>query len=120
MSLLRGNAIVGQSGGPTAAINASLAGVIEGAFAMQKEGVINTLYGMKNGMEGLLAEDLCNLFEAFATEQSLALLRRTPSSALGSCRFKLPTPEKDEAVYEEVLRIFKKYDIRYFFYIDVH
>ena len=117
MEMLKGNAVVGQSGGPTAAINASLAGVIEGAFAMQKEGIINTLYGMKNGMEGLLAEDLCNLFEAFATEQSLALLRRTPSSALGSCRYKLPTPEKDEAGYEEVLRIFKKYDIRYFFYI---
>lgn len=114
---LYGNAIVGQSGGPTAAINATLAGVIKGALAAQKKGQIGTLYGMRNGVEGLLAERLIDLGKEFADESRLAILENTPSSALGSCRKKLPPPEKDESVYAEILRIFKKYDIRYFFYI---
>ena len=61
MSILRGNAVVGQSGGPTAAINATLAGVIKGALKAQKDGVIKTLYGMRNGVEGFLKEDLVDL-----------------------------------------------------------
>ena len=61
MSILRGNAVVGQSGGPTAAINATLAGVIKGALKAKREGVINTLYGMRNGVEGFLKEDLIDL-----------------------------------------------------------
>ncbi len=112
-----GNAIVGQSGGPTAAINATLAGVIQGVFAAEKEGKIGKLYGMKNGMEGLLREDLINLDQAFADPARIETLIHTPSSALGSCRKKLPDPAKDIATYEEILRIFRKYDIRYFFYI---
>ena len=114
---LYGNAIVGQSGGPTAAINATLAGVIKGALAAQKNGQIGTLYGMRNGVEGLLAERLIDLGKEFEDESRLSILVNTPSSALGSCRKKLPPPEKDESVYAEILRIFKKYDIRYFFYI---
>lgn len=114
---LFGNAIVGQSGGPTAAINATLAGVIEGVFAAQKEQKIGKLYGMENGMEGLLSERLIDLDEAFSDPARIELLKHTPASALGSCRKKLPTPEKDPAVYAEVLRIFRRYDIRYFFYI---
>lgn len=114
---LFGNAIVGQSGGPTAAINATLAGVIEGVFAAQKEGKIGRLYGMQNGMEGLLAERLLDLDEAFADPSRIELLKNTPASALGSCRKKLPVPEKDPAIYADILRIFRKYDIRYFFYI---
>lgn len=114
---LFGNAIVGQSGGPTAAINATLAGVIEGVFAAQAEKRIGKLYGMQNGMEGLLAERLIDLDEAFADRERLQLLKNTPASALGSCRKKLPLPEKDPATYAEILRIFRKFDIRYFFYI---
>ncbi len=114
---LFGNAIVGQSGGPTAAINATLAGVIEGVFAAQAEKRIGKLYGMQNGMEGLLAERLIDLDEAFAERDRLQLLKNTPASALGSCRKKLPLPEKDPATYAEILRIFRKFDIRYFFYI---
>ncbi len=114
---LFGNAIVGQSGGPTAAINATLAGVIEGVFAAQAEKRIGKLYGMQNGMEGLLAERLIDLDEAFADRDRLQLLKNTPASALGSCRKKLPLPEKDPATYAEILCIFRKFDIRYFFYI---
>ena len=117
MEHLFGNAIVGQSGGPTAAINATLAGVIEGVFAAQNEGKIGKLYGMQNGMEGLLAERLLDLDEAFADCTRLETLKHTPASALGSCRKKLPTPEKDPAIYADILRIFRQYDIRYFFYI---
>ena len=68
MSLLKGNAVVGQSGGPTAAINATLSGVIRGAIEARSEGVINTLYGMKNGIEGFLREDFVDLFAFFDTE----------------------------------------------------
>ena len=100
---LFGNAIVGQSGGPTAAINATLAGVIEGVFAAQKEGKIGRLYGMQNGMEGLLAERLLDLDEAFADPSRIELLKNTPASALGSCRKKLPVPEKDPAIYADIL-----------------
>ena len=117
MKELFGNAIVGQSGGPTAAINATLAGVIKGVFAAEEAGKIGKLYGMRNGMEGLLREDLLDLDEAFADRARLDTLIHTPSSALGSCRKKLPDPQKDIATYEEILRIFRKYDIRYFFYI---
>lgn len=117
MDTIYGNAIVGQSGGPTAAINATLAGVIEGVFAAQKAGKIGKLYGMKNGMEGLLAERLLDLDEAFADRARLETLKYTPAAALGSCRKKLPALEKDPAVYAEILRIFRQYDIRYFFYI---
>ena len=117
MKTLYGNAVVGQSGGPTAAINATLAGVIKGVFEAQEQGRIGKLYGARNGMEGLLAENLLDLDEAFADRARLETLINTPASALGSCRKKLPDPEKDPATYAEILRIFEKYDIRYFFYI---
>ncbi len=114
---LYGNAIVGQSGGPTAAINATLAGVIEGVFSAQKEKKIGKLYGMQNGIEGLLAGKLIDLDAAFAQQEALELLKHTPASALGSCRKKLPSSEKDPGIYADILRIFQQYDIRYFFYI---
>ena len=115
MKLLKGNAVVGQSGGPTAAINATLAGVIRGAFA--ENGVINTLYGMRNGIEGFLSENLVNLTELFENEVDISALELTPAAALGSCRKKMKSPEDDPETYERLLEIFKKYDIRYFFYI---
>lgn len=124
MEKLYGNAVVGQSGGPTAAINATLSGVITGVLKNKDMG-IKTLYGMHNGMQGLMNEDLVNLSEIFApvcpccpyNEEKISLLKQTPAAALGSCRMKLKDPETDREFYEKLISIFKKYDIRYFFYI---
>lgn len=115
--LLHGNAVVGQSGGPTAAINATLSGVIKGAFKAKEEGIIKTLYGMRNGIEGFLKENLVDLFETFKNKDGLSTLEATPAAALGSCRRKLKSHEEDSETYARILDILKKYDIRYFFYI---
>ena len=115
--ILVGNAVVGQSGGPTAAINATLAGVIRGVKENVHCGAIKTLYGMRNGVEGLLEERLVNLSEYFACDELITKLENTPAAALGSCRKKLPKVGEGDEVYEKLLAIFKKYDIRYFFYI---
>jgi 6-phosphofructokinase 1 len=115
--LLKGNAVVGQSGGPTAAINATLSGVIKGALEAKEQGVINTLYGMRNGIEGFLKENLVDLFEVFENTDKLKTLEATPAAALGSCRRKLKSHEEDAETYAKILEILKKYDIRYFFYI---
>ena len=115
--LLHGNAVVGQSGGPTAAINATLSGVIKGALDAKEKGIIDTLYGMKNGIEGFLREDFVDLFKVFADTKDLATLEATPAAALGSCRRKLKSHEEDATTYDKILEILKKYDIRYFFYI---
>ena len=114
---LIGNAVVGQSGGPTAAINATLAGVIRGVLDQKNEGIISKLYGMKNGIDGFLREDLIDLTAFFDSEEKLQLLENTPAAALGSCRKKLPDPAKDVAFFDGLIQLFKKYDIRYFFYI---
>ena len=115
--VLVGNAVVGQSGGPTAAINATLAGVIRGVLENVHGGAIKTLYGMRNGVEGLLQERLVNLSAYFENEELITKLENTPAAALGSCRKKLPKVGEGEETYEKLLSIFKKYDIRYFFYI---
>ncbi|MBQ4112919.1 MAG: diphosphate--fructose-6-phosphate 1-phosphotransferase, partial [Clostridia bacterium] len=127
MDFLHGNAIVGQSGGPTAAINATLAGVIRGALDEIAKGdgaAISHLYGMRNGVEGLLREDVVVLDELFAPDSdghytALDRLALTPAAALGSCRKKLPAAgAKDEAeTMDKLFTILAKYDIRYFFYI---
>lgn len=121
MNTLHGNAIVGQSGGPTAAINATLAGVIRGALdEIAAGGAISRLYGMKNGVDGLLREDIVELDTLFAEDTAaLERLTLTPAAALGSCRKKLPAQgAKDEAeVMGKLFAIFEKYNIRYFFYI---
>ena len=124
-TVLHGNAIVGQSGGPTAAINATLAGVIRGVLNEQREGGrIPHLYGMRNGVDGLLREDVIELDSIFAPDSdghytALDTLTLTPAAALGSCRRKLPSPGSDgEAeVMDKLFAILTKYDIRYFFYI---
>ncbi len=116
MKHLLGNAVVGQSGGPTAAINATLSGVIRGVLETDRSR-IKTLYGMKNGVEGLLREELVELSDMFADGKKLRLLEQTPAAYLGSCRKKLTCLGEDDAVYETLISIFKKYDIRYFFYI---
>ncbi|MBP3495601.1 MAG: 6-phosphofructokinase [Clostridia bacterium] len=112
--ILKGNAIVGQSGGPTSAINATLSGVIRGCHKSEE---ISKLYGMENGIEGFLNEDIIDLSYLFGDEDKLALLELTPSSALGSCRRKLPPLENKNEIYDKIFTLFKKYDIRYFFYI---
>ena len=117
MKFLRGNAVVGQSGGPTAAINATLAGVIRGSIEAKEKGIIGTLFGMKNGIEGFLSERLVDLTELFSEEKDICALELTPAAALGSCRKKMKSPEDDPETYRRLLKIFKKYDIRYFFYI---
>ena len=117
MSLLHGNAVVGQSGGPTAAINATLSGVIRGALDAKEKGIISTLYGMRNGIEGFLREDLVDLFRVFENVDDLKTLEATPAAALGSCRRKLKSHEEDADTYDRILEILKKHDIRYFFYI---
>ena len=115
MKQLKGNAVVGQSGGPTAAINASLAGVIRGVAAHRD--VIPELYGMKNGIEGFLSSDVVPLLPLFDGEEKLRLLEQTPAAALGSCRKKLPDPKKDPGFFEDLIARFREMDIRYFFYI---
>ena len=117
MNRLIGNAVVGQSGGPTAAINATLAGVIKGALLAKEQGIIENLYGMRNGIEGFLAENFINLTDRFSGGEELDALAATPAAALGSCRKKLGTPETSPELYEKVFEILKKHNIRYFFYI---
>ena len=109
---IKGNIIVGQSGGPTAVINSSLAGVIEAA----KDAGVKKIYGMHNGIEGLLKEDIIDLNDHIKDAQDLALLRRTPSAFLGSCRYKLPVIEGNEEVYEKLFAILEKYNIQYLLY----
>jgi len=106
------NAIVGQSGGPTAAINASLAGVIKEACASSE---IGTIYGMRNGISGMIEEHFVELNAIGEDEEKLALLSKTPASYLGSCRFKLPA--EDGPIYDKIFEILEKYNIQYFFYI---
>ena len=106
--MLIGNAIVGQSGGPTAAINATLSGVIRGAKEAEKKGIIPKIYGMRNGIEGFLNENLIDLSEIFDNEGKLKTLESTPAAALGSCRKKMKSPDDDPETYEKLIEIFKK------------
>lgn len=114
MSLLKGNAIVGQSGGPTSAINATLSGVIRGCA---NSAAIEKLYGMVNGIEGFLDNKIIDLSYLFNNDEALSSLELTPASALGSCRKKLPSFNEENDVYSKIFETFKSYDIRYFFYI---
>lgn len=107
------NLIVGQSGGPTAAINSSLAGVYEGA----KQSGFKKVYGMRYGIEGLLSEKIIDLDDTLNNSLNIELLKRTPSSYLGSCRYKLPKVEANNEVYEKIFEILKKYNIEIFIYI---
>ena len=110
---MNGNVIVGQSGGPTAVINSSLAGVFKTAL----DRGANKIYGMCNGIKGLLDEKYVDLTDKLNSTMAIDLLKRTPSSFLGSCRFKLPDLEKDKVTYEKIFEILKKLDIKFFFYI---
>ncbi len=107
------NVIVGQSGGPTAVINASLAGVYETAKALGAD----TVYGMRYGVQGLLAGKVVALDDYLADPLQLELLQRTPSSFLGSCRFKLPDVTVQPEIYRQLFDVLERLDIGCFFYI---
>ena len=111
MKELRGACIIGQSGGPTSVINASAYGVIDTAL---KSGAITQVLGAEHGIMGVLNDRLFDMGQEDPEE--LRLLKYTPSSALGSCRYKIADPDVDDSDYKRILEIFKKYDIRYFFY----
>ena len=110
---MKGNVIVGQSGGPTAAINSSLAGV----YRTAKDRGAKKVYGMLHGVQGLLQERYIDLSEHIKTELDAELLKRTPAAFLGSCRYKLPEIHEDKAVYEKIFKILDKLDIEAFIYI---
>ncbi len=111
MSTLKGACIIGQSGGPTSVINASAYGAIKAALESEN---ITKVYGALNGIIGVLEEHLIDM--GAEDPEELALMKYTPSSALGSCRYKLKAVEDDDRDYKRILEIFKKYDVRYFFY----
>lgn len=111
MSRLIGNCMFGQSGGPTAVINASASGVIQEAL---KQDDIEKVFGLAHGIKGLLDENFYDMSNEDIEE--LNLLKTTPSSALGSVRYKLSHYDKDDTDYKRILEVFKKYNIRYFFY----
>ena len=98
------NAIVGQSGGPTSVINASLAGVFESC----KSRGADVVYGMCNGVAGLLEERVVDLSTLLTDDLDIELLKRTPSSFLGSCRYKLPQPDVDEAPFVQLFDLDRK------------
>lgn len=108
------NIAVAQSGGPTVAINASLMGVFEEAI---KNPQIDKIYGSLNGIEGIIGDNLVELNSLIKSAEDVELIKTTPSTVLGSCRYKMPSPEKDSTVYEKIIETFKKYEIGAFFYI---
>ena len=110
---MKGNVIVGQSGGPTAAINSSLAGV----YRTAKDRGAQKVYGMLNGIQGLLQERDMDLSDYIQSDLDSVLLKRTPAAFLGSCRFKLPEIHEDKEVYEKIFAILEKHNIEAFIYI---
>ena len=111
MSELKGACIIGQSGGPTSVINASAYGVIRTALDSD---CITNVYGAEHGIKGVLEDRLFDMSQEDPKE--LELLKYTPSSALGSCRYKMKDPDEDDTDYKRILEVFKKHDVRYFFY----
>ena len=108
------NVAVAQSGGPTCAINASLLGVFRHSVKYDE---IDLVYGSVNGIEGLIYDNLVNLFDIITDDDEIELIRQTPSTLLGSCRYKLPERDKKPEIYEAILNTLRKYDIGAFFYI---
>lgn len=108
-----GNVIVGQSGGPTAVINSSLAGVFRTAVDRGAKKV----YGMRYGIQGLLDEKYVDLSDYIKNELDIEILKRTPSAFLGTCRYKLPAIHEDQSIYVRIFEILNKLDIECFIYI---
>ncbi len=113
MVSMKGNVIVGQSGGPTAVINSSLAGVYKTA----KDRGARKVYGMLHGIQGLLEEKYVDLSEHIKSDLDIDLLKRTPSAYLGSCRYKLPEIKGNTDFYDRIFEILDKLEIEDFFYI---
>ncbi len=109
---MTGNIVVGQSGGPTAVINSSVAGV----YCAAKKLGVKKVYGMVHGIEGFLEDQICDLDDYLNKAEEVELLKRTPSAFLGSCRFKMPKIEGNEDVYEKIFTIMEKHDIECLFY----
>lgn len=108
------NIAIAQSGGPTAAINATLAGVFARA---EKTEEVDEIYGALNGIEGILNDHLINLRHIIMNEEDKDLLMKTPSTILGSCRYKLPALEEDDTQYKIIVENLQKHHIKVFFYI---
>lgn len=109
------NCIVAQSGGPTAAINASLAGVIQGIFCSEE---FDTIYGSLNGILGILNQKLMNLTQLSQEKPHfIETLKTSPAMYLGSCRYKLPDYKEDDEPYRQIFKLFEKMNIQAFFYI---
>ncbi len=108
------NIAVAQSGGPTCAINASLLGVFKGALEHKQ---IDLVYGALNGIEGVINDNFLILNDVLKAYEDMECLKQTPSSFLGSCRYKLPDVKDDEAVYKKIANTFKNHGIEAFFYI---
>ena len=108
------NIAVAQSGGPTCAINASLVGVFKQAV---KTPQIDAVFGSLNGIEGIINDQLIDLKLVIKTNEDMELLRQTPSTVLGSCRYKLPDVEEGGETYERILNCLEKHRIEAFFYI---
>lgn len=108
------NIAVAQSGGPTCAINASLVGVFKEAL---KEPQIDAIFGSVNGIEGIIHNHLVDLKTLIRTNDDMELLRQTPSTVLGSCRYKLPDYSEDDSVYKKILKTLEQRQIGAFFYI---
>ena len=111
MSELKGACIIGQSGGPTAVINASVLGAVKAALNAPQ---ITRVYGAAHGITGVLNQQLYDM--GMEDPAELELLKFTPSSALGTCRYKMKDPDVDPTDYEKILETFRKFDVRYFFY----
>ena len=110
---MKGNVIVGQSGGPTAVINSSLAGVYKTAM----ERGFTKVYGMRNGIQGFLDEQYIDMSQYIRNELDLELLKRTPSAFLGTCRYKLPEIHENKEIYERIFELLNKLEIEVFIYI---
>lgn len=107
------NMLVAQSGGPSAAINATITGVIDAGIASDQ---VRHVYGARNGIKGVLNENFVNLDEVCDTKEKRDLLSVTPAAALGSCRWKLKDPKENAEEFEEIIRILRKNNIGYFVY----
>lgn len=110
---MKGNVIVGQSGGPTAVINSSLAGV----FRTAMDRGFHKIYGMRYGIQGFLDEQYIDLSDYIKNELDIELLKKTPSAFLGTCRYKLPAIHEDKEIYERIFELLNKMDIECFVYI---
>ena len=110
---MKGNVIVGQSGGPTAVINSSLAGVYRTAADRGAKKV----YGMLYGIQGLLDEQYVDLSKFIRSDLDVEILKRTPSAFLGTCRYKLPDIHENQDIYVKIFEILNKLNIECFIYI---